>query len=160
VFLAKRITGAAADFFVETIAFYVKALAVTHQLDVTVASELTIRRARGAMRPDISIWRGDRCLACIECKTQLGWNRRDWAAQFAERERRLVAEFTGASTFLVVLTGRNWPGFGGHPELGKKYFLLLSDVWPDDVDFDKLESVVATPIEGLLAQVVGLASSR
>jgi hypothetical protein len=126
---------------------------------VTVASELKIRRARGGMRPDISIWRGDHCLMCIECKTQLGWNRHGWETQFVEREQRLLADFTGASTFLLVLTGLNWPGFGDHPQLGKKYFLLLSDVWPTNIDFDDLERAVATPIETLLTKVVELASN-
>ena len=113
-FLGKRYAVAGADFFVEMLAFYLKALAETHQLDFEVASERQIRRKRGAIRPDISIWRDDRCLACIECKTQLGWKRHTWNDQFDDREARLIAEFTGASTFLVVLTGLNWPGLGDH----------------------------------------------
>ncbi len=111
-FLGKRYAGPAADFFVETVAFYLRALVATHALDVEIASERQVRRSRGAMRPDISVWRGDRCLACIECKTQLGWNRHGWESQFLEREERLRADFTGASTFLVVLSAKNWPGFG------------------------------------------------
>ena len=91
-FLDKRYMGAAADFFVETVVFFLKALAITHELDIDIAAEKTVRRARGAMRPDISIWRGEKCLACIECKTQLGWKRHGWEAQFTERERRLLLD--------------------------------------------------------------------
>ncbi len=71
-FLGKRYMAPAADFFVETIAFYLKALIETHQLNPQVASERQVRRARGSMRPDISLWQRDRCMACVECKTQLG----------------------------------------------------------------------------------------
>lgn len=157
-FLGKRYVGPAADFFVETVAFYLKALIVTHALDVEVASERQIRRSRGAMRPDISVWKGDRCLACIECKTQLGWNRHGWEAQFVEREQRLLADFSAASTFLVVLSARNWPGFGDNPHVGKKYFVLSTE-WPTAIEFDRLEDFIGTAIEPLLAQVVGLATS-
>jgi hypothetical protein len=159
-FLNKLIRTAAADFFVETLAFYLKALVTTHQLDAEVAVERRLQRTRGSMRPDISLWRSDQCLACIECKTQLGWNRGRWEAQFLERERRLLAEFTGAPTFLVVLTGLNWGGFGDHPQLGVKYFLLLSDVWPTTIDLAQLDCIVSTPVEGLLARIAQLAASE
>lgn len=152
-FLDKRIRTAAADFFVETLAFYLKALVITHRLNAEVSVERVLQRKRGSIRPDISLWRGDTCVACIECKTQLGWSRDRWEAQFLEREQRLVAEFAGAPTFLVVLTGLNWSGFGEHEDLGQKYFLLLRDVWPTSVDFEQLESVVSTPIEALFSQV-------
>ena len=158
LFLGKRYAVAAADFLVETLVFYLKALAVTHQLNVEIASERQIRRKRGAIRPDISIWQGDECLACIECKTQLGWKRHTWEAQFVEREQKLIAEFTGASTFLLVLTGLNWPGFGDHPQLGNKYFLLLRDIWPGDVDLDTLETRIDTPVEMLRGRVAQLAA--
>lgn len=157
LFLGKRYAVAAADFLVETIAFYLKALAETHELNFDVASERQIRRKRGAIRPDISIWRDDRCLACIECKTQLGWKRHTWEDQFLEREKKLIAEFTGASTFLVVLTGLNWPGFGDHDHVASKYFLLLTDVWPDQVDLDRLEDHVGTPIEVLFRRIKQIA---
>jgi len=157
-FLSKRYTGPAADFFVETVVFYLKALAITRQLNIEVASELQLKRARGAMRPDISVWRNNRCLACVECKTQLGWNRGGWESQFLEREERLLADFAGASTFLLVLTADNWGGFGENPQLGKKYF-VLSEIWPTHIDFDRLEDIVVTPIEGLLARVVNVAKA-
>jgi hypothetical protein len=158
LFLGKRYAVAAADFFVETLAFYLKALAETHDLDFEVASERQIRRKRGAIRPDISMWRDDHCLACIECKTQLGWRRHNWETQFVEREQKLIAEFSGASTFLVVLTGLNWPGFGEHELLGRKYFLLLKDVWPGETDIEDLESHIETPIEGLFRHIKHIAT--
>jgi hypothetical protein len=149
--------AAAADFFVETITYYLKALVESHQLDVEVSAERQVRRARGAMRPDISIWRDDQCLACIECKTQLGWNRHGWEAQFVEREQRLLADFTHASSFLVVMTADNWGGFGDNPFLGEKYF-LLSKVWPTNVDFNRLDESLIAPVEGLFARIVSLSS--
>jgi hypothetical protein len=158
-FLAKRYSTSASDFFVETVTFYLKALVLTHGLNIEVESERQVRRARGAMRPDISLWNGDRCVACIECKTQLGWNRSGWEAQFLERERRLIADFTGAATYLVVLTADNWPGFGDNPQLGRKYF-LLSNVWPTRIDFEDLASALVAPIEGLLRQICEIGRQR
>ena len=154
--LDKRIRSASADFFVESLAFYLKVLVTTHRLDAQVSVERVLQRKRGAMRPDISLWRGDRCLACIECKTQLGWNRNRWEEQFVAREQRLLETFTGAPTFLVVLTGSNWPGFGASPQLGRKYFLLLGDAWPTSLDLSQLDRIVSTPIEGLFTQLATL----
>jgi hypothetical protein len=154
--LDKRVRSAAADFFVETIAFYLKVFITTHKLDGEVSVERVLQRKRGSIRPDISLWRHDRCVACIECKTQLGWNRERWEAQFTERERRLFEAFAGAPTFLVVLTGSNWPGFGDSPLLGLKYFLLLADAWPTNIDVNRLEGVVSTPIEGLFGQLAAV----
>jgi len=156
-FLGKRYIGAAADFFVETVAFYLKALVATHQLNIEVSSERQVRRARGAMRPDISLWSEEKCLACIECKTQLGWNRHGWESRFNEREQRLLADHAGSKSFLVVLTARNWAGFGDNPLVGERYF-VLSDVWPTNIDFGQLGEAVITPIEQLFERVVEIAA--
>ncbi len=155
-YLDKRYMGAAADFFVETVVFFLKALARTHALDVDVEAERQVRRARGAMRPDISIWRADRCLAAIECKTQLGWKRHGWEAQFTDRESRLLSDHEDAGSFLLVLTAKNWGGFGTSAFLGEKYF-VLANTWPASIDFDRMDEALITPIERLFDHVVKLA---
>jgi len=157
-YLDKRYMGAAADFFVETVVFFLKALAITHALDVDVEAERQVRRARSAMRPDISIWRGDRCLAAIECKTQLGWKRHNWEAQFTDREARILSDHEGARTFLLVLTAKNWGGFGTSPLLGEKYF-VVANTWPASIQFDRMEAALITPIELLFEHVVKLAQT-
>lgn len=154
--LGKRYAGAGADFFVETVSFYLKALVDTHGLGVQVAAERPIRPKRGAMRPDISLWREDSCLACIECKTQLGWNRDGWEADFSDRKQRLASEFPHSQLFLLVMSAKNWSGFGASQYLGKKYFVLSSE-WPIELQLDTFEQTVKTPIEQLFKCVVQLA---
>jgi len=86
--LDKQVAQAGADFFVEAILFSLKLFNEVEGLKLEVASERAIQRKRNAIRPDISIWRGDTLFAAIECKTQLGWRRHDWAFHFDEREKK------------------------------------------------------------------------
>ena len=155
-FLNKRVKGAASDFFVETVQFYLMAFIETHNLPLTAVSEKIINLERGYIRPDISIWRGDKELvAVIECKTNLGWNRSGWKKDFAKREGRVHKRFLSAKCFLVVLTVVNWPGFGPDPKVGDQYF-ALSKVWPSDVDLDHVENSIRNPIEPLFRQIGAL----
>lgn len=157
--LGKRVGTAGADFFVEALLFYLGVLATSHDLEIEVASERAIARRRGAMRPDLTIWRGSKCLAFIECKTQLGWKRGTWSADFESRELRIVEEHVGARGFLVVMTEANWSGFGTDPRVGEKLF-VLSRPWPGSLDPETVRAGILNPIEGLLRTVVTLASSR
>lgn len=157
--LGKVYAGAAADFFAETIAFFLKALEQTWGLGLTIASEKGIVARRGAMRPDISVWCEDEVRAIIGCKTQLGWNRVDWESDFRQREERLREAFPHAAAFLVVATEINWKGFGDHALAGQKYFTLCSR-WPSDIDIEKPESSIRHPIEPLLRSIVALAESK
>jgi hypothetical protein len=151
--LDKQVAQAGADFFVEAILFSLKLFNEVEGLKLEVASERAIQRKRNAIRPDISIWRGDTLLAAIECKTQLGWKRHDWAFHFDEREKKLKEIFPTATMFLLVMTGCNWSGFGNDPRSGKQMLCLLKDLWPTQIpkSFDPL--ILETPIERLLEQV-------
>jgi len=154
-FLGKRVAGAAADFFVETVLFYLKALNETHRLGFEIASERAIERKRNAIRPDISVWNHDELVASIECKTQLGWNRDQWQRAFESREKELKAKHPRARMFLLVLTTENWSGFGDNPKVGKQFF-VLSKMWPSSINPDKIEEVIGTPctpIEKLFKQI-------
>lgn len=152
-FLNKRQRGATADFFVETFLFYLKAFIQTHNLPVVVLSEANIKRQRGSLRPDISVWQGDELVATIECKTNLGFNRHGWEEQFSERESRIHRDyFPNARCFLVVLTAVNWPGFKESPKIGDQYF-TLSKAWPPHIDLDHIEDYIANPIEPLFGQI-------
>lgn len=130
VLLQKRVATAGADFFVESVLFFLKSFLNTQRSELKVHSELSIVRRKGSLRPDISIWRDDEVVAIVECKTQLGWARNHWEAAFEERERKLRSEYPNARAYLLVMTGANWPGFGTSKLVGKKYFCLLRDVWP------------------------------
>lgn len=128
-FLDKKYIMAGADYFTEQLLFFIKAFLVKNRPDLQVFSEKQIQRKRGAIRPDISIWKNDEVTAIIECKTQLGWNRHQWEKEFNDRETKLKNEFKDAKAFLVVLTGENWGGFEENELLGDKYFCLLKGKW-------------------------------
>jgi hypothetical protein len=158
--LNKRYSPAASDFFAETVSFYLKAILETYNTGLKVYSERQIRPKKGAIRPDISIWRGDEVSAIIECKTQLGWNRDKWEDDFRGREEKLKKEFPKARAFLVVLTSENWPGFSpGDKKVGKQYF-TLSSVWPTKISDDTIGTVIINPIEDLFKSILKGARSH
>jgi hypothetical protein len=148
-FLCKSVAQSGSDFFVETIIFFLQLFNDVEGLGLEIKSEQTIQRKRNAMRPDITIWRGEELLAVIECKTQLGWHRHDWGCHFAQREERMKELFPNSQIFLVVMTGLNWPGFGSDERVGKQLFCLLKDVWPQRVK----ENFLDTRIEELFEQI-------
>ena len=152
--LGKMYATPAADFFVESVCFFLKV--VLNKLDpsLVVFSEKSIVRRRGSMRPDISIWREGKVVAAIECKTQLGWNRDGWLAEFENRERKLFEDFPCAKLFLLVMTGRNWSGFGGDIRVANKFFVLLNDTWPNEFESSLSEKLICHPIEGLIAEIL------
>jgi len=151
LFLNKRYLTAGADFFVESVLFFTKLFLKTSGSNLEVHSERQIKKEKNSIRPDISIWDGDEVVAIIECKTQLGWNRDNWENQFIERELKLKKDFPNAKSFLLVMTGSNWPGFIGNPNLNSSYFCILKDKWPIDYDDN---SQILSPIEGLLNQLI------
>jgi hypothetical protein len=153
-FLNKRYLSAASDFFVEAIAFYLKLIFDKEGIDFEVHSERQIVPRRGAIRPDISVWKNDKVVAIIECKTQLGWNRNKWEEDFKKRESKLKDEFPNAKAFLVVMTSENWSGFpDDNKKVGAQYF-TLSSTWPTNISDAKIDSVIMNPIEGLFKKII------
>jgi hypothetical protein len=148
--LDKRYIAAAADFFVESTLFFLKTY-FKKQGDILQAhSERQVKQTRNSIRPDISVWKGDEVVAIIECKTQLGWNRNNWEHEFLERDKKLKSDYPNAKSFLLVMTGLNWSGFGNNSKLDDSYFCLLNDIWPSAYS-DKNQ--IFTPIEGLVKQL-------
>lgn len=153
----KRVyTPPAADFFTETVLYYLNVFFKIKKLDYEIKSEVAIKRKRGSIRPDISIWKGEDVIAIIECKTQLGYNRHSWQENFLSREQHLKNDFPMAKAFLLVMTARNWEnnhGFANYPERGQKYF-VLTDRWPSDIDFDVAhQEYIIDCIEPLFEQI-------
>jgi len=153
-FLNKRYLSAASDFFVEAIAFYLKLIFDKEEICFEVHSERQIVPRRRAIRPDISVWKNDKVVAIIECKTQLGWNRDKWEEDFKKRESKLKDEFPNAKAFLVVMTSENWSGFpDDNKKVGEQYF-TLSSTWPKNISEDKIDNVIINPIENLFEKIV------
>jgi len=158
-FLNRRYITAGSDFFVETILLYLKIIFGIKNVGLEIHSERQIKKKRGVVRPDISIWKGEEVKAIIECKTQLGWNRYGWKESFEERERKLKSEFPSAEAFLVVMSSENWPGFGEDENVGKKFFALYN-MWPTDVDLrENLDNYIKNPIEPLIESLITLGTS-
>ena len=153
LFLNKRYQTAGADFFVETIIFFIQLYLKSKESVLEVHSERQIRPKKKMIRPDISIWKENEVVAIIECKTQLGWNRNNWENDFISRKKKLTDEFQNASAFLLVMTGLNWNGFGNSKKLGIEYFCFLDKVWPTDYSTDQQ---IMTPIEKLLEIITQL----
>jgi hypothetical protein len=153
-FLNKKYAPVAADFFVETVLFYLKLILDKYKKQYEVFSERQIKRHRGYMRPDISIWDNDKVIAIIECKTNLGWNRIGWEDAFINREIRLKEDFPEANAFLLIMTSRNWLGIPDDDiNLGEKYFILSKGMQPN-TNIENLDSVILTPIEDLFKKII------
>ena len=155
-FLNKRYLSAASDFFVETIVFYLKVIFDIEDIGLEVHSERQIRQKKGTIRPDISVWKNNKVVAIVECKTQLGWNRDKWEEDFKKREYKLKKEFPNAKAFLVVMTSKNWPGFpDDNKKVGEQYF-TLSFIWPKNISLDKIDDVIMNmnPIEDLFKEII------
>lgn len=150
-FLNKRYRAAGADYFVETVLFYLKLYLLSEGDHLQASSERQLQKTKKAIRPDISIWRQDELVAIIECKTQLGWDRSKWEQKYLDREIILKNDFPKAKSFLLVMTENNWGGFGQHQNLGLTYFSLLNE--PTWINIYSDIAQIKTPIEGLFKQL-------
>lgn len=140
-----------ADYFVETVLFFLKLYLKTVDGQLEVHSERQIVKEKKAIRPDISIWRQNDVVAIIECKTQLGWNRNGWEKDYYDRESKLKLLFPNAHLFLLVITENNWGGFSDHKLLKHRFFSLLNcDTWISNYSHN---GQILTPIEELFGQI-------
>lgn len=155
ILLQKRVAQTGADFFVETILFFLNAVFVSKSCELKAQSEVKIAGANSRLRPDISVWQGDELVAIIECKTQLGWSRHTWETDFLNRENKLQLIYPKAEAFLLVMTGCNWGGFGENSRVGQQYFCLLKEIWP--CNYSEVDQVFM-PIETLFKRIIGLTS--
>lgn len=152
-FLNKKYICPAADFFVESVVFYLKAYISKNNLDLEVASELKLKRQHNSPRPDISIWRNGSLVAVIECKTQLGRNRDNWKVDLNKCRNKIKEIYPNAEYFYVVMTKINWSGFGEDKDVGKKLF-TFSKLWPVELDEHNIDDNIINPIEDLIRQLV------
>jgi hypothetical protein len=148
--LQKRVASPAADFFVEAVSFYFTIAFEQLAPSLCVISEKKIIRHRNGLRPDISLWCGDKVVAAVECKTQLGWNRNGWLSEFEERENTLHEFFPDAQLFQVVLMGSNWSGFGTDERIGRQFFVLLDSIQNLEAF---TEHNIVHPIEALIEAI-------
>lgn len=150
-FLNKRYQAPLADYFVETVLFFLRLYLKSQGGHLEAHSERQIKRTRNAIRPDISVWRQDEVVAIIECKTQLGWSRDSWEKDYILREQKLKLEFPNANSYLLAMTENNWGGFNNHSLLKSNFFSLLDNsTWISSYSHS---GQILTPIELLFMQI-------
>jgi len=157
-FLNKQLVGAASDIFVETVIYYLKLLFEQRNIDLTICSEIKLKPKTGIIRPDISIWKDDKVIAIIECKTNLGWIRKTWEKDFLRREKKLKRINKTASAYLLILSSINGPGFDpcgdrDDDRVGTQYF-SLSNQSIRKLTFKKIDEAIESRIEDLFSQII------
>ena len=155
-FLDKKSVSPASDFFVETVVFYLKLLLEQRNKKVSVKSEVRfdIKGTKKYMKPDISIWRGNKVLAIIECKTNLGFARKRWESDFTTRKQQLKLAFPKAKAYLLVLSSKNWPGFDKGDKRVNSEFFALSNTGLRGIKDAPLDDVVENRIETLFSGIL------
>jgi hypothetical protein len=149
--------GSGAYFFADSVYLYLKAVLAAHQSAAVVRSEHRIKTSGRPIKPDISVWCGNACVAAIECKTQMGWRRGEWEHDFVTRQSILSSLKPAAEMFLVSLTNRGGPKALEQSELlGNRYFILARD-WPTNKTEAEVERLIWTPLEDLFRRIVELA---
>lgn len=116
-----------ADDFTGAVAFCLEQFLAARGHPGRVRCEETTHKKRGATRPDVSVLSGKEALvATVECKTNLGWNRKGWKEQCEARNAALLALFPGCTSYMCVLTQKNWNSdeFLNSPFSGKRWFCL------------------------------------
>ena len=105
-----------ADVFTEATNMLVDAMARSpglSDLNIKVFSEKNLNLPRGGyLKPDVSIWKGDKLAAVVECKTSLGRRRQDWLMDYEKRAEDLsTLGLSSSALFLLVETEQTWGGF-------------------------------------------------
>jgi hypothetical protein len=154
--LNKRYAAPAADYFVESVVYFIKLSLQISNSKLQVFSERAIRKNKNSIRPDISIWNKNKVIAIIECKTQLGWNRNNWETDFRKREKKLIRFFPKAKAYLLVMTGKNWDGFNKENLESNKYCCLLNTVWPTEIIGESFSEYILTPIEPMIREILSI----
>jgi hypothetical protein len=147
IFLGKKQKQASADFFVESVLFFLKSYLSQKRPDLTVLSEKQVwHQGRKNIRPDIVIEKGNKVVGIIECKVQLGRKRVEWKNEIEKRENLLKHHLPDALFTVLCLHEGNWQGFEKDERFGTKYFSLLDGggLW---------NGKILTPIENLFARI-------
>src|SRR5262245_60383381 len=116
-----------ADDFTAAVALCLEQFLALRGYPGRVRCEEKTHKKRGATRPDVSVLSAaGRLVATVECKANLGWNRKGWKEQCETRNVALLALFPDCSSYLCVLTQKNWNSeeFLDSPYCGKQWFCL------------------------------------
>jgi hypothetical protein len=119
-----------ADVFTEATNMLVDAITRTNalaHLGISVSSEKNLKLPQGGYRkPDVSLWKEDKLVGVIECKTCLGRRRDDWQNDYEKRVEEFAAlGLKSDALFLLVETEQTWCGFSPtDPRTAVSWFTL------------------------------------
>lgn len=145
-----------ADEFTAAVALCLEQFLAARGLPGRVACEETTNRGKGAKRPDVSVYSlAGQLIATIECKTDLGWKRKEWKAQIELRAKQMSATHPDNESFLCVLTRSNWDysEFEGSPQCGKQWF-CLSTVSVGRISDPVADSDLLLPLEPMFLTIL------
>jgi hypothetical protein len=143
------------DEFTAAVAICLEQFLAARGLAGRVGCEETTHRVKGAKRPDVSVYSSGRLVATVECKTNLGWNRKGWKDDVLKRTQQMHTSCPGSELFLCVLTRSNWDysEFEASPERGKQWY-CLSAVPVGNISDPVAESDILLPIEPMFLSIL------
>jgi hypothetical protein len=145
-----------ADDFTAAVAVCLEQFLASRGYAGRVGSEETTHRVKGAKRPDVSVYSlSGPLIATVECKTNLGWNRKGWKAEIEKRTQQMHASCPGSNLYLCVLTRSNWDysEFAASPQCGQQWF-CLSAVPVGCISDPVADSDVLLPIEPMFLAIL------
>ena len=141
----RSVASSAGDQFTAVVALTLEKFLEAHGMPRCVKSEVKVALESGDIKPDVSIWCNGELRAIIECKTQFGRKRNEWADEYHNRTQRLNALHPKCLSFLCVLTRFNWesswPQFRDSSLAGDKWFCLTQH-WPSSLPEDVREGMI------------------
>lgn len=123
--LGRQSNPVSADFFTETCLLFFKTYFEREKPGYSVYSEKDINPAKSKkpVKPDLSIWKGERLVAAVELKVSSGWKGREIDNHLVEREAQ-IKQYHPEAWFGVLAY---WNFFDPASEhWGEKYFGLLN----------------------------------
>jgi len=115
-----------ADVFTEATNMLVDSIVSGRDSSIKVFSEKNVKLKCGYRKPDVSIWKNDKLIGVVECKTCLGRRRDDWLNDYEKRVAELSElRLTESRVVLFVETEQTWQGFpASDPRTLKTWFTL------------------------------------
>jgi hypothetical protein len=82
-------------------------------LGLHVSSENNLKIEKGKyLKPDVAIWKDEKIISVIECKTSLGRARKEWQGMFEERVKILGSIGIREESIILFVASENcWQGF-------------------------------------------------
>ena len=119
--IGRETVTSSADFFTETCLFFIKAF---FKNKYEVKSEVNIlkeKKGHSALKPDISIWKGEDLIAVIEIKVSDGFKREHIITHLEDREKSIKELYPDIFFGVIAF----WNFFDTSSEKWKKFYIGL-----------------------------------